>query len=200
MAINQYPTIMDPHNIIDIEAIEVDEESKPAYHYDTKAKPTSSLNALLDQDLSPNFNGPLPAPYLGRLANYTNDLEGPELNNPCVSYCGHLRFYSHQHTCQELNALNDRALARKNPTREDLERLRFLLHEHATAMKDSEAFQRMALQPTTRAIFRQPTANLSPKTPPDMAIMVHSGKEEPADVLREWETTDEDLDDCKSYL
>jgi hypothetical protein len=69
--------------------------------------------------------------YLQRLARYAMQ---SDLNNPCISYYGRLRFYSLQHTCQELNSLSDKTLGLgpncnpENPT-QDLERLRFLLHE-----------------------------------------------------------------------
>ena len=99
--------MVDRHKLVDIEAIKV------------------------EGDPSPNFDGPLLAQYLKRLAGYANNLTKPEFNNPCVSYYGRLRFYSLQHTCQELNTLHEKALVQKNPTREDLERLRFLLHEHS---------------------------------------------------------------------
>jgi hypothetical protein len=60
-------------------------------------------------------------------------LKKQDLNNPCVSYYGRLRYYSLQHICQELNGLENKTLVEMNPTKDDLERLRFLLHEHGNA-------------------------------------------------------------------
>ena len=121
---------MNLYNIRDIEATEVEVESRPAYYCDTKTKPLSSSHALPDEDLIVNFDRPLTPQYLGQLADYANALEKYNLSYPCIQYYGRLRFYSLQHTCQELNALSKKALEDRNPTREDLDRLRFLLHEH----------------------------------------------------------------------
>jgi hypothetical protein len=85
---------------------------------------------IAPQDGFAIHNGPLPSQYLQALAGYANDLTEADLNNPCISYYGRLRYYSLQNTCQELNGLSKKCLVDMNPSREDLERLRFLLHEH----------------------------------------------------------------------
>jgi hypothetical protein len=119
------------HEPIDIEANEARKGPSPSFKekMDTKLPHTSP-----DPPLQPDFEQPLTGPYLNALATYANGLTNTDLNNPCVSYYGRLRFYSLQHTCQELNALNQKALIDANPTWHDLERLRFLLHEHGKSL------------------------------------------------------------------
>ncbi|KAL5330251.1 hypothetical protein ACEPPN_003777 [Leptodophora sp. 'Broadleaf-Isolate-01'] len=89
---------------------------------------------------SPTFNGQWPPSpdYLAGLKSYAGGLSISDLNNPFIPYHGTLRFYSLQHTCQELNDLSKKTLDGTNATWHDLERMRFLLHEQATAMKDLE--------------------------------------------------------------
>lgn len=85
----------------------------------------------------PTFDGEPTPQYLAGLAGYTRSLENEDLNNPCVSYYGRLRFYSLQHTCQELNHLSKKTLEDANATWHDLERLRHLLHEHGKCTSNS---------------------------------------------------------------
>jgi hypothetical protein len=85
------------------------------------------------EDGLPKRNEELHSEYLRALAGYAKDLKKQDLNNPCISYYGRLRYYSLQHICQELNGLENKTLVEMNPTKDDLERLRFLLHEHGNA-------------------------------------------------------------------
>lgn len=80
---------------------------------------------------SPTFNGQWPPSpdYLAGLKSYAGGLSISDLNNPFIPYHGTLRFYSLQHTCQELNDLSKKTLDGTNATWHDLERMRFLLHE-----------------------------------------------------------------------
>ncbi|KAL2075186.1 hypothetical protein VTL71DRAFT_128 [Oculimacula yallundae] len=89
---------------------------------------------------TPAFDGQWPPhpDYLAGLQGYARGLSISDLNNPFIPYHGTLRFYSLQHTCQELNDLSKKTLDGASATRDDLERLRLLLHEQAVAMKDLE--------------------------------------------------------------
>jgi len=113
------------HEPIDLEAVAQTGSSSIPEKMDTKQPRTSP-----DPPLQPDFEQPLTQPYLNALAIHANGLSKTDLNNPYISYYGRLRFYSLQHTCQELNALNKKALIDMTATWHDLERLRFLLHEH----------------------------------------------------------------------
>ncbi|EPE36911.1 hypothetical protein GLAREA_09074 [Glarea lozoyensis ATCC 20868] len=101
----------------------------------------------------PNFAEPLPQHYLEGLQGYAKSLSDADLNNPAISYHGTLRLYSLQHTAQELNALSNKALKAGNPTWHDLERLRLLLHDHATALKDLEYINEHLVGVSEKGVF-----------------------------------------------
>jgi hypothetical protein len=82
--------------------------------------PRAEILFTSDGALSPN--------YLRGLAASASRLN-KDLSEPAIPYYGQLRLYSMQHITQELNYLRIKAFKDLDISREELERLRFLLHE-----------------------------------------------------------------------
>jgi len=108
-------------------SIGLDEDVPPI---DSPSKAPIAFDAPYAEDAAPLFTADraLSPEYLAGLAGSASRLN-IDLSSPAIPYYGQLRLYSMQHMTQELNYLRIKAFRTTDISREELERLRFLLHE-----------------------------------------------------------------------
>lgn len=105
---------------------------------DPDALHRADLPSTIDPDLS-TADGKVSCEYLRNLTSYGNHIGIEDLANPCIPYYRQLRLYNMQHITQELNHLRAAALRTQDISREELERLRILLHTQGKPTTENEA-------------------------------------------------------------